>query len=226
MSIEASKAAWKADCTGNAKLVLLAIADFASSKNGYTCSASISTLAEMTGSSDRHVKRIIVNLEELGLIDLERGHGRSNTHIYSVLRLVKGDMVSPIDETEKVTFETEKVTFETLKGDTMSPNPLLTKKPLEEGDDDNIEILSKHFTSVAGILPGRSNYESSWVEPLQLFLNNAGSVDKAKIQIERAVEFAKNGSGIKYKVASPRSLATIIANMPDEASKTVKVSAI
>lgn len=224
MSIEAYKAAWDTDCTGSAKLLLLAMADFASDKNNFTCTASIDTLAEMTGTSKRHVKRTITTLEELGLVQIERGHGRSNTHIYSLYQLVKGDTMSPNGETEKVTFDTEKVTFDTVKGDTMSPEPLLTKEPLV----DDIEILEKHFTFVSGILPGKSNYDFAWKEPLQMYLDNAGSIDKAKTRIEKAIGIARGESenGKTYNIASPRSLATIIANMPDEVSKAIRISAI
>lgn len=127
MSFEAYKAVWSTDCTGGIKLTLLAIAEFASKKNGYTCEASIETLAEMVGTSDRQIKRNLKALEDGGYITILRQVGRGNTNVCDISHLLKGDTqdtfsddkkvspMSPLNQ-EKVTSEAEKVTSKAIKG--------------------------------------------------------------------------------------------------------------
>ena len=236
MSIEAYQAAWAADCTGGIKLTLLAIAEYASKKNGYSCMASIGTLAKMTGTSTRQMKRNITTLEGLGLIKVERGQGRSYTNLYSIYALVKGDMGVTFNEEIKGDIQGKKVTWvspikplkvtpRVNKGDTHVTLSVNNHKNKRE-EENPIQILSNHFTSIAGVFPSPSNYDVNWHDPLQLYLDNAGSLEATKKAIERAVKFAKNGDGKRYTVSSPRSLATIIANMPKDGEKKIKVGAI
>ena len=120
MSIEASKAAWKADCPGNLKLLLLALADFASKKNNYTCMAGIESLADMVGTSERQVRSNLRKLEELGLIITTLNRGRSNTNVYDLKPIIKPEADFPFsdDKTGSLASENRKQT---------SPYPLITK---------------------------------------------------------------------------------------------------
>ena len=235
MSIEAYKAAWEADCTGSVKLTLLAIADYASKKNGYSCMASIKTLANMAGVSTRQIKRNVSTLEKTGLIIVDYRQGRSNTNIYSIYGLVKGDTHDTFTEEikgdthdQKVTpmtpFIEEKVTPMTVKGDTHDTLSI-TIHNNNITDDDPIQELSNHFTSVAGVFPSKSSFEVKWKIPLQMYLDNAGSLDKTKLNIEQAMDIARNGDK-QYHITSPRSIASFIANLPKEGGNKVKVSAI
>lgn len=89
MSIEAYQAAWQSNCSGGVKLTLLAIAEFASKKNGYTCEAAVGTLADMVGTKPRQIERNIRELEEKGLLITKVNHGRGYTNMYSIAHLVK-----------------------------------------------------------------------------------------------------------------------------------------
>ena len=235
MSIEAYKAAWETDCTGSVKLTLLAIADFASKKNGYSCMASIATLAKMASVSTRQIKRNIATLESNGLIRIDYGQGRSNTNIYSMYALVKGDTHDTLNENikgdthdQKVTpmspFIKEKVTPMTVKGDTHDTLSFTIHNNNKEGDP--IQSLSDYFTSIAGVFPSASNYDVNWLAPLKLYFEKCGDLETTKDTIKRAVEFARNGSGTRYTISSPRSIATIIANMPKDGDNKIKVGAI
>ena len=89
MSIEAYRAAWAADCSGGLKVTLLAVADFASKQNGYTCSASLTTLADMVGTKPRQIERNMRELETAGLVITSPNRGRGNTNVYSIAHLIK-----------------------------------------------------------------------------------------------------------------------------------------
>lgn len=225
MSIEAYKAAWATDCAGSVKLTLLAIAEFASKKNGYTCTASIKTLANMISASPRQTKRNLATLEKLELITIERNKGRSYTNIYSINALMKGDTHDTIKEEIKVTPMTNKGDTQGRKGDTH--DTLTVNNPIEPllGDRNEVDELAQYFQSVAGVFPNPGSYEAYWIDPLQLYLENAGSLEDAKQVIKRAVDFARNGSEKRYTISSPRSIATIVANMPKEGSSKLRVAA-
>ena len=235
MSIEAYKAAWDSDCSGSVKLTLLAIADFSSKKNSYSCMASIATLARMVSVSNRQIKRNIAALENAGLIKIDYGQGRSNTNIYSMITLIKGDTHDTLNENikgdthdQKVTpmtpFIKEKVTPVTVKGDTHDTLSFTIPNNNKEGDP--IQSLSDYFTSIAGVFPSASNYDVNWLAPLKLYFEKCGDLETAKETINRAVDFARNGSSTRYTISSPRSIATIIANMPKDGSNKIKVGAI
>ena len=108
MSIEAYQAAWNAPITGGQKLTLLALADFASTENGYTCYASIATLAQMVGTEPRQIQRNLAKLESDGYIKIEVSKGRGNTNVYDL---------SPI-MTQNTSSRTEKHVMD----DTLSEN--------------------------------------------------------------------------------------------------------
>ena len=108
---------------GNAKLVLLALADFANGKG--VAWPSIPTVARKTGLSTRQVKRVLPKLEEDGEIHIERsGPGRRRVHRYTFPKYINGDTLSPfpIGSTYKNGDKVSK------KGDTLSPEPIRTIK--------------------------------------------------------------------------------------------------
>lgn len=92
----------------------------------------------------------------------------------------------------------------------------------KETNKDNINILADYFTSVSGIMPGRSQYVENWKQPLEIILNG-GDVEKAKQRIKDGVEFAREK---RYTVSSPRSIVNIVANMKATKDKKVTVRAI
>jgi hypothetical protein len=87
-------------------------------------------------------------------------------------------------------------------------------------------LLSDYFTSIAGVFPSASNYDVNWIAPLKLYFEKCGDLEATKETINRAVDFARNGSSTRYTISSPRSIATIIANMPKDGSNKIKVGAI
>ena len=103
--------------------------------------------------------------------------------------------------------------------------PVTSKEtlPTKEKNKDNLKELEKHFTSIAGIFPNRTNYKDEWNGPLTVMLERAGGLDEAKSVIERAIDFARSSSnGKKYTIASPRSIVNIAANL-EEAEQKMKV---
>ena len=86
MSIEVSNAVWRhSKATGRTKLILLAIADHQGEQGAWP---SISTLAKMTNSSERSVKRDIQDLQAMGELKVEVQKapmsGKYKTNLYWV----------------------------------------------------------------------------------------------------------------------------------------------
>lgn len=80
MSIRASAWAWTTQAAPTAKLVLLALADFAD-ESGY-CWPRVSVLVGMTGLSERAVRTAITALTAAGLLITDRAVGRGNSSRY------------------------------------------------------------------------------------------------------------------------------------------------
>lgn len=140
MSWQACKHVWNnSKQTGGLKLTLLAIAEHATEKNGWTCCASIETLAGMVGVSDRQIKKNLTKLEELGELQIDRNIGRGNTNIYNISCLIKGepeDIKGELQDTfydsEKVNHSTEKVNSRVIKGEPQFTQTNITKKEPKE----------------------------------------------------------------------------------------------
>lgn len=103
MSIEAYQAVWSFKGNGfttNLRCTLLSLAEFASKNNGYTCCASVTTIAEMLDTRPRQAQRNLAYLESLGLIKIIPNRGRGNTNVYDLTPImeIKGVMgdVKPV----------------------------------------------------------------------------------------------------------------------------------
>lgn len=133
MSIKVMTLVWdRAPYEGNALVVLLALADWAS-EDGTKVYPSMQTLADKARISKRTAQRIVQQFESDGVLILVGSAigGRAKTKEYKI-DLERVQVCHPLskgcqDEQERVTPVTE-------KGDTaMSPEPLVTvKEPLEE----------------------------------------------------------------------------------------------
>lgn len=155
MSIEAYQAVWSYKGNGfttNLRCTLLALAEFASKYNGYTCCASVATIAEMVDTKPRQAQRNLSDLEALGLIKITPNRGRGNTNVYDLnpIMALKGvihDLKPVIDDTfyqeenlssmtpiiqEKVSSGTQKVSSGTLKGVMYDTQTVLTNNNHKE----------------------------------------------------------------------------------------------
>lgn len=189
------------------------------------CKATFDTLQEMTGMSRQGVADGAKAVKERGFF--RPGEKRSMWE--TVCSVDQNSLPSrPNDEPEQSTTLTNSVYLVDQNSLPSRPSTSGLKKnikksikkeeqpqpPAPEPDGELLQ-LEKHFINVAGIIPGRSGYDENWERPLALILDQAGSIEKAKERIAGAVEFARNGSGKRYTISSPRSLTAIIANMPD-----------
>jgi uncharacterized phage protein (TIGR02220 family) len=85
MSIDLMSAAWKLPLTGNKKLVLMALADFANDDG--KCWPCIATIAKKTGASESTVKRLVKELISDGYVKKEpqyRDNGSQTSNIYII----------------------------------------------------------------------------------------------------------------------------------------------
>lgn len=175
MSWQASKYVWEnSKQTGGMKLTLLAIADFASPQNGWTCEAAIETIAEMVGVSDRQIKKNLKALEDAGELNVSRNIGRGNTNIYSLLPLVKGEPQDikgepqdTLNEQEKVNSSTEKVNSRVVKGEPQDTQTNITKKqyiyahPQPEKISELITAISQTVKTAYGPGINEDEFESA-----------------------------------------------------------------
>lgn len=83
MSISVMTAVWQhSKASGSGLLVLLAIADFADERG--TAFPSITTLAKKSRMSERNVRYVLHELEQLGELSIKRNAGRSGCNLFRI----------------------------------------------------------------------------------------------------------------------------------------------
>jgi hypothetical protein len=90
------------------------------------------------------------------------------------------------------------------------------KKESIKKDTPTVE-LSKHFQELSGCVPSLDTYYADWEPLLNEWLDRYG-LEGTKKRLTAGVSFARgaNEQRKKYTISSPRSLSTIIANLPAE----------
>lgn len=212
MSWQASKIVWEnSKQTGGLKLTLLAIADFASPGNGWTCEAAIETLAGMVGVSDRQIKKNLKALEGCGELVIERQIGRGNTNQYSLAPLVKGELEDTFYQQEKVNPSTEKVNSGVIKGepeDTQTNRTKITNKNKTRGD----ETLIAFFEGMTAFTPPHETtdtYAEDWLAPMQAILGQSKDFAEAEARVTYAIQHLRK---IRYTIISPKSILKTALN--------------
>ena len=212
MSWQASKIVWeKSKQTGGLKLTLLAIADFARPENGWTCEASIETLAKMVGVSDRQIKKNLKALEDCGELVVERQIGRGNTNQYSLKPLIKGEPDDTFYEQEKVNSSAEKVNSGAVKGEPDDTQTNITKLTNENKIRGDVQLVS-YFEGMTGFTPPHNttdNYAEDWLVPIHAILGQSQSVDEAMERLDFAIQEMRRK---RYTIKSPRSCLTMALN--------------
>lgn len=133
MSVEHWAAVWKTDAkilSGLTRLVMLAIADNAD-HNGRAY-PGIDHLAEKTGVSARHVRRLIQELEALRLIKVARQNGCGNVYVINsqaVEKLWKTYVNIPATQD---TMSPDPGHHVPSTQDTMSPDPYIDKEDIDK----------------------------------------------------------------------------------------------
>lgn len=95
MSVQATTWVWNySQAEGNARLVLLAIADGANREGKHSCQ-SVPTVAEMCKLSERTVQRKITELIGIGELVKVGTSGRYGTHVYDLTLLSPRQNVTP-----------------------------------------------------------------------------------------------------------------------------------
>lgn len=156
--------AFKADIKPVAyKMVMVKLVD-AGQDDGSRIFPAIATIARAAGCSDRHTQRVLKAFVDVGLLTVvkEGGRGRHSTTEY----LLDVAMLDRLGTSHRVTFENGKgtliakgdmespkpfrVTSEAVKGDTMSPDPLV--EPLRERDARGREEEGRKPLSIRPVL--------------------------------------------------------------------------
>lgn len=219
MSWQASKAVWRSSKqTGGLKLTLLAIADFASPQNEWTCEAAIETLAEMVGVTDRQIKKNLKALEAAGELEVCRQVGRGNTNVYSLSPLIKGELEDikgepedTINQPEKVNPSTEKVNSRVLKGEPEDTQTNITN--LTNKNNNSVEnMLIGFFEGMTGFTQPHDTtdmYADDWLGPVQAIISQSASVSEAEKRLTWAIQEMRRK---RYTIKSPKSCLTMALN--------------
>jgi hypothetical protein len=108
-------------------------------------------------------------------------------------------------------FNQERVSSKAEKGVMDDTLTVINQEEEVQPQPDPVIELAGHFTNASGLFPKNGSYQDEWELPLTVILNGAGDLETAKSKISAAVELAR-GKG--FRLASPRSITNIIANMP------------
>ena len=103
---------------GNAKLVTLALANYANDKG--SAWPSVETLAKKTGLSKRQIQRLLPQIEKAGLLKITTGGGRKRTHRYQFTHMENSDNLSSFSHRNGDNLS--------KKGDIVSPDPIIPKE--------------------------------------------------------------------------------------------------
>lgn len=114
--------AWQADLPTGRKMVLLSLCDNASDQG--ECYPSIEAIAKRCGMTDRSVYNHLAALEQMGMLERQDRHGRSNLYRLNPCKFFTPETVSPLKPFQ--------VTPETVSGDpeTISPPVPETISPI------------------------------------------------------------------------------------------------
>ncbi len=107
---------------GNVKFVAIVLANYANEQG--KAWPSVETLARNTGLSKRQIQRILPQIEKAGLVKISTGGGRKRTHRYQFMSVGNSDNLSSFSQRNGDNLS--------KKGDTMSPDPLITKEKKNE----------------------------------------------------------------------------------------------
>lgn len=209
MSWQASKAVWQhCDLSGNAKLLMLAIADHADAEG--EAWPGIARLASMVGVGPRSIKRLIKQCEESGDLRVERSVGRGNSSTYYITSHLKGD--TPVTN-KKVTpatpFKQEKVTPVAVKGDTA--DTLTIREPSQNND---VDRWANEFMKLTGHIPPPDHtpqFKDRWKMPIESLVSQSANDGEVMARMSWAYESMRD-SPKGYTITSPKSILKYALN--------------
>ena len=148
MSLEAQAVVWALEIPHSHKFVALALADHAH-RDGSEARPSQSLLAKKTSLSDRHVRRIIRDLLEWGVIKIQRPAGQHRATTYQIV-------MNPPDRTPMSTLKKSRPDIQASRPDicdiqTGHPCPTNRKEPLYEPLVDMEEIKRRNRQILRGL---------------------------------------------------------------------------
>jgi hypothetical protein len=205
MSIKVTNSVYEySQSKGQARLTLLSIADHQGEMGAWP---SIETLAKMTNSSERTVKRSIAELEELGELKVERRmaptKGQYRANLYWVL-LPTAEVTNQVNQISEVTNESSEVTNESSEVTTLGPLTLnrTTNRNIKaetipqdfKPSIESIKVMAEHFpwvdlklethafidywNSVAPSKAKKTNWDLTWKN----WIRNSSKWNKPKDQ--------------------------------------------
>jgi len=182
-------------------------------KNGW-CWPSQSTLAEMRGMSRKTINVHIKELIKFGYLNIAPRYDEDTGAQRSNMMQIKFDFEPDV---------TGGVTSRGLQG----VSPLggyrggevqeVTHNAPSNAPSNGGNKLLYHFQNQTGLMPNPGSY-GDWLTVLDYWLETYA--DNAESIITNAVKFARgdNPQGKRYTITSPRSLNSIMANMPKDAA--------
>jgi len=141
MSVRVQAIVWQIDLQPSQKLVAIALADHAH-EDGTEARPSQATLAMKTGMSDRHVRRILKELVDLGVISVQRPAGQHRATCYRFnMGETRPDTMSALKKSRPDISASRPDICDTQTG---HPCPTNHKEPLLEPAPDMAEIKKRN----------------------------------------------------------------------------------
>jgi hypothetical protein len=125
----------KSKTEGNARLVLLALADCANDEG--TCWPSISTISSMANINQQTTRKYLWAMESIGLITAEDRKdkiGRRTSNLYKINREKLGEDVITKEDLKGQLYKSQIRTWDYDKGDTISRHTVAPYNPSHSGD--------------------------------------------------------------------------------------------
>lgn len=191
MSVQATSWVWSySQSEGNARLVLLAIADGANREGNHSCQ-SISTIAEMCRLSQRTVHRKILELVELGEIQKVGTSGQYGTQVYDLTTLSPCQIVTP-DKSGDTLCQNEHHAMTPLADNPINPNIAKAIYP-REGEQSSHAPKKKQASSLPeGWMP-----DQTVIDQIRRELAQAGRNINFEMEHRKFTDYFQSVSGAK-----------------------------
>lgn len=178
-----------------------------------TVTASITELSELTGLSRQGVVNAAKEITDIFSSEIQ---GKTTSWSYnSVVRLESESCNSVVQDVQLSSTDYATELYDTVQQSSTITSGLKKERNIKDKfkDDDPIEKLETQFTQLTGLFSA-GNYSEDWKPVLEYWHQTFGA--DAPRMMARAVEFARgdNPQAKMYTIRSPKSISSIIANMP------------
>lgn len=199
MSIKLMTSAWDLPLTGNKKLVLMALADFANDQG--KCWPCIATIATKTGASESTVKRLVKELISDGYVKKEpqfRDNGSQSSNVY-IITPVQNDMGVQNDTPPQVQNDmggcgqnVPPLNHHTNHHKEPSSKKTSKKELTVVSDEEPREVAYYLYEKILTVQPNAKLNPESWIKDIEKAIRLDG---RTKYGLIACIDWMYNGGG-------------------------------